>query len=186
MASLEKLAVLIGMQTEDDEGTQKTISELLGMGHSQHALVCFIATNEMPTHSPQQTPCTNSLEPDIMSNIVVFFTVTGGRLPSLTGICFLIRLTAAGVLKNTQISNAWNALTDNMDPVRFFLSGPSLLKTFLLAVNHAYYPEDSWKQFTALILSKTDSYFHQMVTNIFDTAIYAQIGEGGNVEIVCD
>jgi len=178
--------VELDMQTKDEEGTQKTISELLGMGHSQHALARFIATNEMPTHSPQQTPCTNSLEHDIMSNIVVFFTVTGGRLPSLTEFCFLSRLTVAGVLKNTQISDAWNALTHNMDPVRFFLSGPSLLKTFLLAVNRAYYPDESWKQFTALILSNTDSYFHQMVTKVFDTPMYAQRGEGGNVEIVCD
>ena len=131
-------------------------------------------------------PCTNFIEPDILSDIIVSFMVMKGKLPSLTEFCFLSRLTVAGVLKNTQISDAWNALTHNMDPVRFFLSGPSLLKTFLLEVNRAYYPEESWKQFTALILSKTDSYFHQMVTKVFDTAMYAQRGEGGNVEIVCD
>ena len=184
--SLKELAMLSDMQTKDEKKKQKAISELLDMGHSQYAMANFIANNEFPTHSPQKTPCTKSLEPDAVSNIVVSFTVTKGELPSLTEICFLSRLTAAGVLKNKQIFNVWNALTHNMNPDRFFLSGPSLLKTFLLEVNRAYYPEKSWKQFTALILSKTDSYFHQMVTIVFDTPMYAQIGEGGNVEVVCD
>jgi len=165
---------------------QGILWNLMDEGHSQHDLAIFLVNDEVPTHRPQSKSSSKNVKHDLLSNITVFFTLTKGNPPSLTKVCFLSALDSAGALQNPTINQAWKALTHDMTQIRFFMSGPSLLKTFLLAVNRAYYPEDSWKQFTALILENTDSYFHPMVTKVFDTGIFAQRGEGGKMVAVCD
>ena len=184
--SREELAEHIDRQTMDEGKKQKILQHLIETGHSQHTLVNFIVNGEVPTHRPQLKQSSSNVEPDLMSNITVFLMLTEGNLSSLTEVCFLFALESAGALKHMTLRQAWNALTHDMNPLRFFLSGPSLLKTFLLAVKCAYYPDDSWEQFTALILANTDSYFHPMVTKVFETRMFAQRGEGGNMVVMCD
>jgi hypothetical protein len=183
--SLKELAEHFGMQTKDEQKKQKNLQRLMDDAYSQYDLANFIVNNEVPTHMPQLKQSSSNVKPELVSDIVVFLTLMEGNLPSLTKFCFLFALESAGALKNLTINQAWTALTHDMNQSRFFMSGPSLLKTFLLAVNRAYYPEDTWEQFTALILKNTDSYFHPMVTKVFETRMFAQRGEGGNM-VMCD
>ena len=184
--SREELAEHIGRQTMDEGKKERILLNLMDMGHLQHALANFIVNEEVPTHRPQLKSLTYRVGPDLLTDITVSLMLMGGNLPSLTEGCFLSALEGAGALKHSTINQAWTALTHDMNQLRFFLSGPSLLKTFLLAVHRVYYPEDSWKQFTALILKNTDLYFHPMVTKVFETRMFAQRGEGGNMVVICD
>jgi len=184
--SLKELAEHFGMQTVVEQKKRENLQQLMDDGHSQNALANFIVNEEVPTHRPQLKQSSSNVEPGLVSNISVFLMLMDGNLSSLTEVYFLSALESAGALKNLTINQAWTALTHGMNQKRFFMSGPSLLKTFLLAVNHAYYPENTWKQFTALILENTDSYFHPMVTKVFETRMFAQRGEGGNMVVMCD
>ena len=149
-----------------------TINELFSKGYPQASVAAFLQNGALP---PLKCPVLSEEQlPQTLSDILVYFSITDGKISGLMEMVIFVKLNRFKALENLKIKTWWEILIKENE--NFFLVGESILRSLVFDLKKIYFPALSEKEFKAKILTCTDPYFHDKINKILDVELFAVDG----------
>jgi len=144
------------------------INELISKGYHQTELATFLQNDVCPSDEPVEPEELDIIR--IVSDILVIFSITYGKISALMEFVFYTKLSKVGALEHSPIKVWWRLLNENKD--MFCLVGELILKSFVVAIKKSYFSTISEEEFKAEVFTRTDPYFHDKIHKVFVEKLY--------------